>query len=208
MQLLPALKWRYAVRRFNDDRLAEQDVYELIDATRLSASAFGLQPYRLIRVDSPQTRERLLPHAMGQDKVVHCSHLLVLAAETGLGEASVEHYMRQLQAVRALDPQARAGMAAHINGVLAAMTPDQRTAWAREQAHIALGTLLAAAAVMGIDSCPMTGFDPAGFDEVLALPEQGLTAVALCTLGRRHPEDATASMGKVRTPYTDFLKVV
>ncbi|MBN7798328.1 nitroreductase family protein [Parahaliea mediterranea] len=208
MQLLPAMQWRYAVRQFNDERLAEQDVYDLIDATRLSASAFGLQPYRLIRVDSRQTRERLLPHAMGQDKVVHCSHLLVLAAETAPGAASVERYMRQLKAVRALAPQARAGMAEHVNGVLAEMSLAQRLAWAREQAFIALGTLLAAAAVMGIDSCPMTGFDSAGFDAVLKLPDQGLTAVALCALGRRHPRDATAEMGKVRTSYADFLKVV
>jgi nitroreductase len=208
MQLLPALQWRYAVRQFNDEPLAAAEVEALIDATRLSASSYGLQPYRLIQVDSREIRQRLLPHAMGQDKVLRCSHLLILAAETETGDITVERYMAQLARLRNLTLAAREGMMNHMKAVLAAMSPAQRQAWAKEQAFLALGTLLTAAAVMGIDSCPMTGFEAAGFDAVLGLAAQGLTATVVCALGRRHPSDDNAGLPKVRLAQRDFLQVV
>ncbi|MFV8781099.1 NAD(P)H-dependent oxidoreductase [Microbulbifer sp. SA54] len=208
MQVLSALQWRYAVRRFSEERLPAGDIETLVDATRLSASAYGLQPYRLIQVDSREVRKSLLPHAMGQDKILHCSHLLVFAAETDLGEHTVDRYMALLGSARALSQEAHAGMSNHMKTVIAGMTPAQRTGWAREQVFIALGTLLTAAASMGIDSCPMTGFASHGFDQVLGLIEQGLTATAVCALGRRHPDDDHAGLAKVRLAASDFAQVV
>ncbi|MCK7596525.1 nitroreductase family protein [Microbulbifer sp. CAU 1566] len=208
LPVLSALQWRYAVRRFSDERLPAKDIEALIEATRLSASAYGLQPYRLIQVDSRAVRERLLPHAMGQDKVLHCSHLLVLAAETAVGDHTVERYMSLMESTRPLSAEARSGMTRHMKSVIDGMTPVERAGWAREQVFLALGTLLAAAASMQIDSCPMTGFEAQGFDQVLGLSTQGLTATALCALGRRHPEDDHASLAKVRLPANDFAQVI
>ncbi|WP_226664687.1 NAD(P)H-dependent oxidoreductase [Microbulbifer aggregans] len=208
MQVLSALQWRYAVRRFSEERLPASDVETLIEATRLSASAYGLQPYRLFQVDSRAVRERLLPHAMGQYKVLHCSHLLVFAIETRTGDETVDRYMSLLEGARPVTADDKAGMARHMKGVLAGMTTVERASWAREQAFIALGTLLTAAASLQIDSCPMTGFEAEGFDQVLGLAEQGLTATALCALGYRHPEDDHAILEKVRLPANDFAQVI
>ncbi|WGL15019.1 NAD(P)H-dependent oxidoreductase [Microbulbifer bruguierae] len=208
MQLLSALQWRYAVRRFTEQQLPSQVVEKLIEATRLSASSYGLQPFRIIQVDSRKVREQLLPHAMGQYKVLDCSHLLVFAAETNSDETTVNRYISQRTEACDLSLKAQMGIAKHMKSVLAKMTPYERHIWAREQVFLALGTTLTAAAVLQIDSCPMTGFAAEGFDRVLGLTERGLTATALCALGYRHPEDDQAGLPKVRIPVRDFLQVV
>lgn len=208
MQLLSALHWRYAARRFTEERLPDQVIHSLIEATRLSASSYGLQPYRLIQVDSLTLREQLLPHAMEQNKVKECSHLLVFATESDASGETVDRHMELRGRLHGMTPEAQSGMADHIKTVLSGMTAAERRAWAREQAFIALGTLLTAAALMKIDSCPITGFEAAGFDQVLKLPDQGLTATALCALGYRHPDDDQADLPKARLAPREFVRVV
>ena len=57
--------------------------------------------------------------------------------------------------------------------------------------QIALGNFLTSTAMMEIYSCPMTGFDNAGYDAVSGLAEKGLTTSIICPIGRRHHSDVT-----------------
>ncbi|WP_116473539.1 NAD(P)H-dependent oxidoreductase [Zobellella maritima] len=208
MSILTALDWRYAVRRFAEERIDEQQLEELLTATRMSASAYGLQPYRLIVVASAEVRRQLLPYGMGQEKVAQCSHLVVLAAQTEVGEQTVASYVAQFARVRDVPVADLQRMSDHLNTALAVKTPAQRLAWAHQQAYLALGTLLTSAALMGIDSCPMTGIEADGFDRVLGLTELGLTTSVACALGRRHPDDANARLKKVRLDHQTMVRVI
>lgn len=205
MNILSALNWRYAVRRFSPQKIDESCVRELLKAVRLSASAFGLQPYRMIVVKDVETRKQLLPYAMGQDKVVDCSHLVILAARTDIGDDMIDRYIESVSQARQVPKQELQGLADHMKSVFAGMSQRQKIDWAHQQAYIALGTLLTSAALMKIDSCPMTGFEPENFDRVLGLAERGLESSVICALGIRHPEDKSASMPKVRYPLSDML---
>ena len=80
------------------------------------------------------------------------------------------------------------------------LNDSAREAWARNQTYIALGTLLASAAFLGIDACPMEGFDRAQYDEILGLKNQGYGSTAIATLGYRAATDKYAEMAKVRFP--------
>lgn len=206
MNIISALQWRYSVKRFAPEPVAPALLHQLLEATGLSASAFGLQPYRLLLVESPPLRRRLLACSMGQHKVVEAPHLLVLAADVGPDERLVSRYLARLAEVRGADSAVLSGMADHYLSFLAAQSPGARREWAHQQAYIALGTLLTGAALLGIDSCPMTGIDPAGYDRELGLAEQGLTTTAICTLGYRHPEDAQAGLAKVRLAYDELVR--
>ncbi len=198
MDLIRALEWRYAVKRFSDRRVPEDVLAGLIEATRLTPSAYGLQPYKVIVVESRSLREELLPFSYGQEKVLDCSHLVVLAADTNVGDDTVDRYIRKYVEVTASSTDDLAAYAAQMRASLAAMGEDERQQWAHQQAYIALGNLLTCAAVMGVDSCPMAGFDRLGYDQVLELPRQGLTSTVICALGYRHPDDSYASKPKVR----------
>lgn len=208
MKVVNALNWRYAVRKFSAEAIADEQVRELMTATSLSASSYGLQPYRLLVVKSAEIRRQLLEHSFGQEKVVHCSHLVVFAAQTDIGDRTVERYLDRVSEVRGLPRRELRNMAVHFKGALAAKTQQQKQEWAHQQAYIALGTFLTCAAMMQIDSCPMAGIEPQGYDRVLGLADKELTTTVICAIGRRHPEDANAGLRKVRYDQDEMVAVI
>ncbi len=208
MNITEALNWRYAVRKFTTERIEEDKVYDLLTATRLSASSYGLQPWRMVVVNDIDTRKRLYEYAMGQDKVVNCSHLVVLAAQTDIGDATVDRYMDALIGVRDLPVDVLDRISTHMKEVIRNMSEQRRREWAHEQVYIALGTLLTAASVMKIDTCPMTGFESEGFDSVLGLHKRSLESSVICALGVRDPEDENALLPKVRYGDSEMVLTV
>ncbi|HEB27242.1 MAG TPA: hypothetical protein ENI05_05625, partial [Porticoccus sp.] len=100
------------------------------------------------------------------------------------------------------------GLSAYLIRTLGGKSNAQVIEWAHRQAYIALGNLLTSAAVSGIDTCPMEGIDPAGFDEVLGLKALDLTTSVVCTLGYRNTADKHALKPKVRFANRDFLREV
>lgn len=205
MQLLSALKWRYAVKKFTPTTLPRSQVEALITATQLSPSAYGLQPYRLIVVDSPTVRQQLLAHSYGQTKVVEASHLFILAVDKIIGDHTVDNFIEQMSHTMSVSAQSLNNMANHYKAALRDMSSEERNQWAHRQAHIALGNLLTSAALLEVDACPMAGFNAFEYDRVLKLASRGLTSSVMCALGYRHPDDQHASRPKVRTSLDSFV---
>ena len=70
--------------------------------------------------------------------------------------------------------------------------------WATKQAYLAMGNLLTVCAIEGIDACPMEGFSPEKYDEILQLTQQGLKSVLVMPIGYRAEGDMFAGFKKVR----------
>ncbi|MBA4502677.1 NAD(P)H-dependent oxidoreductase [Marinobacterium marinum] len=208
MSPLNALNWRYAVKQFANTTLHPQQLEPLLEAIRLSPGAFGLQPYRLLLISNPELRSNLLLHSMGQNKVTKASHLLVFAAVQQIDEAFVADHIECMTQQRGGTAEEYQGLEAHLNGYFRNMSDQEKVRWADQQVFLALGNCLTSAALLGIDSCPMTGFNPEGYDQVLGLAEQGLRSVATCALGERHAEDAAADLPKVRLPAQVLTRVL
>ena len=208
MNVIDALNWRYAVREFSTEVIAPAKLQQLLDATRLSPSSYGLQPYHLLVIQSPQLKQQLLEFSLGQDKVAQCSHLIVFAAHTDIGDATVNRYVKQFSQTRAVEMSQLVNMEEHYNAALAVMEQPQRQEWAHQQAYIALGNFLTCAALMKIDTCPMTGIEFDGYDRVLGLREKNLTVTAVCPIGIRHPQDASAREKKVRFAERDMVTLL
>lgn len=208
MNVIAALNWRYAVREFSPERIDDQRIQELLTATRLSATSYGLQPYRMIVVDDIETRMKLLPYSFGQLKMVDCSHLVVFAAQTQIGDEMVDRYIHAVASVRGKSIDELKGLADHMKSVFVNMSGEQKREWAHQQVYIALGTMLTTAAIQQIDTCPMGGIDAAGYDEVLGLRGLGLETSVICALGVRHPEDGNAQLVKVRYDHADMVITV
>ncbi|MBN7819742.1 NAD(P)H-dependent oxidoreductase [Bowmanella yangjiangensis] len=204
MAILEALNWRYAVREFSNTKLSDDVIAELVEATRLSPSAYGLQPYKLIVIKSPEIKALLLPYAMGQKKVGDCSHLFVLTVNTRIDAKFIEQHFAHVEYERGLAAGTLAGFEQHVKEVMLSLSTEQLHQWAENQVHIALGNLLTAAAIKGVDACPMAGFENQGFDEVLGLAEKQLRTSVICALGERAKTDASAGQRKVRLPVSDF----
>lgn len=208
MNLINALNWRYAVREFSSETIAPQQLQQLLDATRLSASSYGLQPYHLLVIQSPVIKEKLIEFSLGQDKVANCSQLIVFAAHTNIGVAMVDRYIKQFSKTRAVEISQLLNMQEHYQAALAVMDKNQQQEWAHQQAYIALGNFLTCAALMQIDTCPITGIEFDGYDRVLGLREKNLTTTAVCPIGIRHPQDASAREKKVRFDAQDMVTLL
>lgn len=171
---------RYATKVFDGRMIDESTLFSLLDIIRFSPSAFNLQPWKIKVVSASKIKKNLLPHSNNQQQVTTCSHLLVFCANTEL-EPLVDKAVGGL-AQSGLPKETVDQYAAMIKAYISAMTPAQRIAFAREQIHIALCNAVNGAKALGIDSCPMGGFDPAGYAEALFLPDEYIPVV-LCAVG-------------------------
>lgn len=207
-QYLENLEWRYATKKFDPARtLTDAQLDELLEAVRLSASSFGLQPYKILVVKDPALRAQLRAAAWDQTQVTDASHLVIFCSYRTIDEAYVDRYVKEIAAQRGIPEEALQGYRDMMVGSVKNRTPEQLADWMKRQSYIALGFLLSAAAQQHVDACPMEGFDPAKADEILGLEAQNLTAATFCPLGFRAADDATASYKKVRFPRETLVMV-
>lgn len=208
MKLIESLEWRYATKKFDPTRkVSEADFAQLQEAIRLSASSYGLQLYKVLVITDPELREKLKPASWGQPQITDASHLLVFCNIADVKPEHINAYVQLKAETQGLDPANLQGYADFINGKLSEQSAEQVSNWTARQVYIALGNLLAAAGELKIDACPMEGFEPDQYDEILGLSKQGLRAAVLATIGYRSDEDATQHGKKVRKPVSELFEV-
>jgi nitroreductase len=199
-QLLDSLNWRYATKQFDPKRkISAQDWATLEEALLLSPSSGGLQPWKFIVVTDPDMRAKLLPASFGQPQITTASHLVVFASKNNLSEADVDALINRTVTTRGVPAESLATYRNMlVGGLVNSMDEPGRNAWARNQTFIPLGVLLTSAAMLGIDACPMGGFDGAQYDEILGLKREGYASAVIVTLGYRAASDKYAQAAKVR----------
>jgi len=205
MNLLEDLKWRYAVKQYNTEKVSEDKVQQILEAINLSASSCGLQPYRLIVIENDELRSKLGEGSFN-GQILNSSHLLVFAAFNDVTSDHIKDYMDLTAKTREIPLEALSDFSATLNGYFSSRTTEENRIWADKQAYIALGTALIAAAHLKVDATPMEGFDAKKFDELLGLEEKALHSTVILSIGYRDEEsDSYASLKKVRLPINDFV---
>ena len=200
-KIIDAMKWRYAVNKFDTTKkLSSEQIDGLLEAMILAPSSYGLQPWKFIVVTNRELRAKLQEAGYHQAKISEASHLIIFAVEKNIDDKLVDVYIKSVSDTRGVPVEALADFAGMIKGAIARMTPEQRVEWAARQAYIALGVVTTAAAVVGIDTAPMEGFDTKKFDEILGLDKMGLESKVATAIGFRAPDDVDAQYKKVRFP--------
>ncbi|HRQ88805.1 MAG TPA: NAD(P)H-dependent oxidoreductase [Bacteroidia bacterium] len=197
--LLATLRSRYATKVFDPSREIPAEMWSVLEESLiLSPSSFGLQPWKFLILRNPEIREKLVAHSWGQRQVADSSHFVVFAAVEDPGEELIQELLAATADTRGVDLASLEGYGNVIRKFAAAMSPEQRFEWSRRQAYIALGGFMTAAATLGIDTCPMEGFDPAAYDRELGLVGTGWRTAVACAAGYRADSDRYASLPKVR----------
>ncbi len=207
MSLIESLKWRAAIKKFDPSKkVSNADLEVLLEAGNLAPTSGGLQPFKIVVVNGEELQSKLLPVSYAQQQVKDASHVLVFSVETGIDEGVVDRYIDRAAEVKGVSKDALQGysdsMKSHIIG---AMDAAARYMWARNQAYIALGTVMAAAAELRIDSCPMEGFEPNKYQDLLGLESEKLMPVVILPIGYRSDEDVHSKENKVRKRRSDFI---
>ncbi|MEB3328405.1 MAG: NAD(P)H-dependent oxidoreductase [Candidatus Sericytochromatia bacterium] len=210
MDLLDNLRWRYATKKMDPTRVVPEEAVErILEAVRLAPTSSGLQPFELLLVTAPDVRARIQEAAWGQAQITEGSHLLVFAAWDTYTAERIDLMFDLVNAERGFKSE---GWEAYRQKLLAeypARSAEENFAHAARQAYIGLGFALAAAAVEGVDSTPMEGFDPEAVDDILGLRARGLRSVVLLPLGYRDEAgDWLVSLKKVRRARPGFVTEV
>lgn len=211
-ELIDTLNWRYAVKKFDAARKIPADTWSAIEqATVLAPSSYGLQPWRFVVVTDPAVRTKLRAVAWNQSQVTDASHLVVFCRKISVSEADVAAYISRIVEVRSAPAATLEDYKKMMVGSVsnpAGLPGGSMETWTRSQTYIALGFFLASCAILGVDACPMEGFDPAKFDEILGLSKDGYLPVALGAAGYRASDDWLATLPKVRAKVSDVVKHV
>lgn len=203
--LIESLNWRYATKKFDaSKKISDADFNTIKEAIRLSASSYGLQPYKVLVIESPELRAKIQPAAWGQSQIVDASHVLVFANQTDFGDAEIEAFGDNMAETRGIPAESIQGYVNFVKSKISTLPLEKRDNWTSKQAYIALGTLLNIAAELKIDATPMEGFEPEKINEILGLDKLGLNASLIATLGYRHEEDAAQHLKKVRKSNEEF----
>jgi nitroreductase len=198
-KLLASLRWRYATKQFDPSRKIAAATWEAVEESLvLTPSSFGLQPWRFLVVQDPGVRALLSPESWKQPQVTEASHYVVLTARTDLDASDIDAWMARMSEVQGSHVETTAPLRGMIQGFAQAMSHEARHAWNVRQTYIALGQLMASAALLGIDACPMEGISTAGYDHVLGLEGSGYATVVACALGYRSADDKYATTPKAR----------
>ncbi len=209
MDILKSLKWRYATKKFDSSKkITENQLNLLLESTNLAATSYGLQPFQILVVEDKAIREKLKAAAWNQTQVTDASQVIIFAAKTNLSVGDVDEFVERMSKIRKIPADSLAEYAGMMKNTIQTRTPEVLTQWAARQAYIALGFLLVSAATQEIDACPMEGFDPAVFDEILDLKSKGLTSVVMATIGYRAADDHYQQLAKVRKELKDIVTVI
>ncbi len=209
-QVLQQLHWRYATKQFDPSKKIPETIWKVLEQSLvLSPSSFGLQPWKFIVVRNPEIRQQLVEHSWGQKQVVEASHLVVLAIIKDIDNADVDRYIARMSEVQQVTVENLQPFAQVVKNFLVKPPyPLNVNDWSTRQTYIALGFFMTCAAMLGIDTCPMEGFFPDKYNEILGLNELGYSAVVVCPAGYRAEDDKYATRPKVRYQTEDVMMYI
>ena len=206
MDIIKKLKWRYATKKFDaTKKLTEHQLNTLKEAFNLTATSFGLQTISLVVIEDKILRKSLVEHSFNQNQVLQASHLLVICIQENILKDDVDAYYENIKNSRKTSETILKPYRESLIKTISDMSIVERQQWSKNQSYIALGNLMAVCAVENIDSCPMEGFNPQKYDELLGLNKRGLKSVLLLPVGFRDKDDIFSEFKKVRKPITETI---
>lgn len=173
-----AAERRRSIRAYEPGPIPREDLDEILRVTSLAPSAFNLQPWRFLVVETPEVKNALAAAAYNQPQVHSAPAVIVLYTDMADTLANLDEVFHP-----GMDEVQRDSSRAMILGSFAGNSAAEREAWGAEQGNIALGYLLLSAEAHGYQTSPMLGFDPDAVKKLLGLPDH-VRIPALVAIGR------------------------
>lgn len=206
MNTIESLQWRYATKKFDaTKKLSNTQIDTLKEAFNLTATSYGLQPIKLIVIQNKKIQEKLVPASWNQQQVLQASHVLVICIQDDFTSKEVENYFNLVKKTRNTPDEILSSFRSFLVTEIDKKTPGELNIWNKNQAYLALGNLLTVCAIEQIDACPMEGFIPEQYDEILGLKAHGLTSTLVLPVGFRAEDDAMKNLAKVRKELEDSI---
>ncbi len=165
-QIIHAYNYRHACKEFDQNRkIREDDMQFLLETARLTPTSFGMEQHRLLHIKDEKLKARLKPACWDQKQITTCSDLIAIKAVTEKVKPGSE-YVKSMFGRRGLPEDATQAYLQRYENFL---SDKDIECWAQKQCYITLGNMMSAAAMIGIDSCAIEGFETQKVEEILRI---------------------------------------
>ncbi len=201
-----AMDFRHACKVFDENKkISDEEMHYILEAGRKSPSSFGMEAWKFLVITNEDLKAKLRPFCWNQVQITSCSHLVIVLA--GIENAKVESGIPKKRFMRREMPQETLDFymdiyAKHLEKTLS--TDENIYAWTSKQSYIALGNMMTAAAFIGIDSCPIEGFEKENVEEVLGLDTSKYQVAVIVPFGYRVNEQST----QLRLPFDEVVEFI
>jgi len=201
-----AMDFRHACKLFDENKkISDEEIHYILEAGRKSPSSFGMEAWKFLVITNEDLKAKLRPFCWNQVQITSCSHLVIILA--GIENAKVESGIPKKRFSRREMPQANLDfyMDIYAKHLAKTLSSDENIyAWTSKQSYIALGNMMTAAAFIGIDSCPIEGFEKENVEEVLGLDTTKYQVAVLVPFGYRINEQST----QLRLPFDEVVEFI
>jgi nitroreductase len=203
---MEAMDFRHACKIFDETKkVSAEDINYILEVGRKSPSSFGMEPWKFLVITNEELKAKIRPVCWNQVQVTSCSHLVIILAAIDAVKPSSGEVERKFK--RREMPQEKLDMylglyADHLKQTLS--TDENIYSWTAKQSYIALGNMMTAAAVKGIDSCPIEGFEKDKLDEILGLDLAKYQTAVVVPFGYRINEQSS----QLREKFEDIVEFI
>ena len=201
-----AMDFRHACKVFDDTKkISDEDMKFILEAGRKSPSSFGMEAWKFLVITNEELKAKLRPFCWDQPQVTTCSHLVIVLA--GIEGVKPESGIPGKRFARRDMPKEKYDFylklyADHLKQTLS--SDENIYSWTARQSYIALGNMMTAGAVKGIDSCPIEGFDKGGVEGVLGLDTSKFQLACVLPFGYRINPQST----QLREKFEDIVEFI
>lgn len=199
-----AMDFRHACKLFDENRkISDKEIREILEAGRKSPSSFGMEPWKFLVITNEELKSKIRPHCWNQPQITSCSHLVVILAaiesvrpESGVVE---KRFSRREMSKEQLDFY-KNKYSTHLSKTLS--SDENILCWTARQTYIAAANMMTCAATLGIDSCPIEGFDKDDVERVLELDVSKYQLSLILPFGYR----VNAQSSQLRLPFEEVVE--
>jgi len=214
MELMQALKWRYATKKFDTTKkISNEELKKIETLLCMSPSSTNVQPWHFVIATTEESKKKISKSTQGfysfnEEKVLNSSATIIFCARTDLDEKYLLHLVdSESKAGRLKNDEEKTNMhkgRSMFIDIHRNLLKDLQH-WMEKQMYLNLGSFLLGVAELNIDAVPMEGFDAKTLDEELGLKAKELVPVVLVPIGYRHKDDPNATLPKSRLDAKELI---
>lgn len=205
-EFMEAMDYRHACKVFDDTKkISREDFNFILEAGRKSPSSFGMEPWKFLVVNNEELRKQIRPVCWDQPQITTCSDLVIILA--AIEDVKVESGVPMRKFSRREMPQEKKDfyIGLYANHLKDTLSSDENIyAWTARQTYIAAGNMMTAAAIKGVDSCPIEGFEKENLEKVLKLDTSKYQVAMVLPFGYRINEQSS----QLREGLTDVVEFI
>ncbi len=203
---MKAMNFRHACKIFDENKkISKDNINFILECGRKSPSSFGMEAWKFLVITNSALKSKLKPLCWNQEQITSCSHLVIILAridslKVESGEVRKRFERRELPK-EAIEKYIQV-YSKHLSKTLS--SDENIYCWSSKQTYIAAANMMTAAAFIGIDSCPIEGFEKERVEDILKLDTSKYQVSLILPFGYRLKPQSK----QIRLPFEEVVEFI